>query len=200
MTFQESDLKFQFSDADWQIIKYDAHRYFKILSGAGLKGIDFLGIYQGKQVVFFEVKNFHTHQPINNDAYQIIENTPEFIESIIGKMEDTLSAIKIVIQYLQRKWWYRLFLNYQQFIPTIFIQQKDWYFWHRIQALISDSEEWQFVLWLEIDGSITPAKKKALRTTIQKDLAKKVLSNKGIWVIANMEQPAFTTSLKVKAL
>ena len=197
MTFQESDLKFQFSDAAWQVIKYDTHRYFKILSGAGLKGIDFLSIYQGKQVVFFEVKNFHTHQPTKNGAYQIIENTQEFIENIIGKMEDTLSAIKVVTQYFHRKWWYRFFLTYHRFIPNIFIQQKDWYFWHRIQALINNSDEWRFVLWLEIDGSVTPATKEALRIIIQKALANKVLSNKGIWIIANMEQPAFPTSLTV---
>jgi len=56
MIFKESDLTFNFSQKEWEIIRYDTHRYYKILSGAGLKGVDFLGIYQKNKVVFFEVK------------------------------------------------------------------------------------------------------------------------------------------------
>jgi len=197
MTFQESDLQFNFSDADWQVIKYDTHRYFKILSGVGLKGIDFLGIYQERQVIFFEVKNFHTNKVTKDNSYQIIDNTPLFIENIIHKIEDAKRAVKVVHQYLQRKWWYRFFLNYHSFIPSFFIQQKDWYFWYRIQAIIQAQTTLVCVLWLEIDIILPVEQKQPLMDAIETRLAEAVKDDSIKIVLANLERPIFESTLRV---
>ena len=39
--FIESDLQFYFPD-HWAVREYDNHRFYKNLSGLGLKGLDFL--------------------------------------------------------------------------------------------------------------------------------------------------------------
>ena len=120
MTFQESDLKFEFSDTHWLVKKYNTHRFFKILSGAGLKGVDFIGIYQNEQVVFWEVKNYRTKHRDKIQSYLVIDNTPVFIEKIVRKVVDTLTAISVVHQYLRRQWWYRFYIAYPNLIPLFF--------------------------------------------------------------------------------
>lgn len=197
MTFQESDLQFQFADIDWQIKKYDAHRYFKILSGAGLSGVDFLGIYKETQVVFWEIKNYHTNDASKTPNYLVIKDTSLFIEKIRTKMEDTLTAIRVVHQYLQRQWWYRFFLQYHQFIPTALVRQKDWYFWYRVQNLVQQEKVVVGVLWLELAIDYTVAAKQELLTEIESTLGKR-LNGKGMKIlVASMDKRVFKTSLQV---
>jgi len=197
MTFQESDLTFQFSDADWQIEKYDAHRYFKTLSGAGLKGVDFLGIYCGREVVLWEVKNYHTNQAVKNHRYLIVEHIPTFIENIVDKVTDTLMAIRVIQQYLMRQWWYRFYGRYRSFIPTFLVQYKDWFFWHQVQEKINNDAPLIFVLWLEVDDSFDAESWNELSATIQNDLNKQ-LKEYGIKVVvSSRKQPSFDTSLQV---
>ncbi len=197
MTFKESDLRFQFSDADWQIKKYDTHRYFKILSGAGLKGIDFLGIYRREQVVFFEVKNYHTNHASKQPNYLVLADTPAFVEQVANKMEDTLRAINVIRQYLLRQWWYRFFLKYERFIPTIFVEQKDWYFWHRVEALINTQQAALFVLWLEIATDNFLESRDKLLISVEKALKNELEEDDIKVVLANKKKRVFTTSLLV---
>ncbi len=197
MTFQESDLQFQFSDDEWQIKKYDAHRYFKILSGAGLSGVDFLGIYQGQQVVFLEIKNYRTYKSSSPQDYLVLKDTVLFIEKVANKMKDTLTAIRVVHQYLHRQWWYRLFLKYHSFIPTALVREKDWYFWYRVQELIQQKNAVLGVLWLEVAIDSTVAAKQELLTAIESALGKE-LEGKGITIlVASMDKPVFETVLQV---
>ena len=197
MTFQESDLQFQFSDIDWQIKKYDAHRYFKILSGAGLSGIDFLGIYKETQVVFWEIKNYHSNDTSKIQDYLVINDTSLFIKKITAKMEDTLTAIRVINQYLERQWWYRFFLQYYQFIPTALVRRKDWYFWYRVQDLIQQEKAVVGVLWLEVAIDYTVEGKQELLTEIESALGKE-LTGKGIKIlVASMDKRVFKPSLQV---
>ena len=55
--FEESDLVFHFNQ-DWVVRKYDEHRFYKTISGLGMKGVDFIGIFKAEQVVFIEIKNY----------------------------------------------------------------------------------------------------------------------------------------------
>ncbi|NNE29048.1 MAG: hypothetical protein HKN16_05405, partial [Saprospiraceae bacterium] len=57
MIFSESGLQFQFSN-DWTVIKYDDHKFFRYLSGEGLKGVDFLGFTSEGGLFLMEVKNY----------------------------------------------------------------------------------------------------------------------------------------------
>ena len=195
--FQESDLQFQFSDTDWRVKKYDTHRFFKTLSGAGLKGVDFLGIFQDKQVVLWEVKNYHTNQANKSQNYLIVENTVVFIENIIGKVTDTLTAIRVIQQYLNRQWWYRFYSAYSSYIPTFLIRQKDWFFWHQIQKISKEKGAVTFVLWLEIEASLEVKVWKKILTTIQQELSKQLKKEDISLVIASINQPYFGASLQV---
>ena len=194
MTFEESDLTFNFSDNDWEIIRYDTHRYYKTLSGVGLKGVDFLGIYKKRQVVFFEVKHFRSPQFINATAYSILEDSDTFTNRITGKLDDTINAIRVIIQYLERKLWYRFYLRYDYLMPSFFIKNKDWYFWHRLHQIVQQKELMTFVLWLEIQkNGTTKNSMPALKKALENDLSTLV----GTIKISNKENPVFIESLSV---
>ena len=173
MIFKESDLSFNFSADHWVIKKYDTHRYFKILSGAGLKGVDFLGIYEGKQVVFFEVKHFHTNHPTKPPSYLIFQDLEAFIAKIVDKAHDLIRAISIINQYLERKWWFRLFLKSSAFFPAFLIKNRDWYFWYRVAQLmwVPLKEQPTFVLWLEIEAVLTEKTKDKIHQQIKARLS-----------------------------
>jgi len=93
MTFLESGLQFDFTPTNWRVMKYDTHRYFKILSGAGLKGIDFIGIHKEEALIFFEVKHFRTNNVIikylNRKAwYRYFLKLEQYIPSQLLQQKD----------------------------------------------------------------------------------------------------------------
>ena len=183
MIFQESDLIFEFSEKEWEVLQYDTHRYYKILSGAGLKGVDFLGIYQKTQVVFFEVKHFRS--PIEETtSFQL---GAKFNDLIVGKLADSIRAIRVIHQYLGRKWWYRLYQQFASYIPIFLVRNKDWYFWHRLFFIIQRKDQMQFVLWLE--GEVVFQK----LTTLEHE----VLNLVGQFDVVNIKKPVFKKSLIV---
>lgn len=197
MTFRESDLKFQFSDNEWQVKKFDTHRYFKILSGVGLKGIDFLGVYLEKQVVFFEVKNFHSNHPTKENNYLIFEDLSTFVEKVALKVEDTFTTINVISQYLLRKWWYRLFLKSSNWVPKALIQHKDWYFWYKIKILLDQKKEVIFVLWLEITSEDSTNNTRKLRESVESNLKKRLKAYRLMVILTCKNTPAFADSISV---
>ena len=44
-------------DNEWKVVKFDEHRYYRRLSGYGLKAVDFLAIHVEMGVAFIEMKN-----------------------------------------------------------------------------------------------------------------------------------------------
>lgn len=198
MTFLESDLQFNFAATQWQIMKYDSHQYFKTLSGAGLKGVDFIGIYQQNQLVFFEVKNFRAYAAEVNTTFSIFENTALFIENIQYKLEDTLTAINVIIKYLNRKSWYRYFLKLESYIPARFFQNQDWYFWHQIHRLWKRDAVKTFVLWLEIDKKHAPKESANFKEALADELRKAIENHHFKVIISNKKNPVFIDSLNVK--
>lgn len=197
MTFQESDLTFNFSDDDWEVIRYDTHRYYKTLSGVGLKGVDFLGIYKKEQVVFFEVKHFRSPQFINSTSYPILEDPDTFTNRITGKLNDTIKAIRVIVQYFERKPWYRLYLRYNYLIPSFFIKNKDWYFWYRLHLLTQQKELITFVLWLEIESKNNVYSIENTPILLGEELKNNLLSIIGKVKIVDRKNPAFKASLIV---
>jgi len=192
MTFQESDLQFYFDNAHWRVMKYDAHRYYKILSGAGLKGVDFIGIHNKKQLVFFEVKHFRSPK-VNSK-----ENEALFIQQIYDKMEDTITAIQVIEKLLNRKRWYRYFLKLESYIPFYFVQNRDWYFWHRIIQLWKVNSSNDFVLWVEIAPSYSKLGGNNFRKKLQEKLAIEFSEFKIQPILASIKNPIFKKDLNVK--
>ena len=60
IVFEESGLQFEFNTENWEVIQYDTSKDFLRIRDAidGTKGVDFIGILNGKSLAIFEVKNF----------------------------------------------------------------------------------------------------------------------------------------------
>lgn len=148
MEFIESGLHFRFAE-EWVVKKYDAHRFFQGLSGAGLKGVDFLGILE-EELYLFEVKNFRRRQnwQAENPLEAILAGPAAFAEEIAYKVEDTLLAIDAIWQYYNRKWLFRRLLPAFRRLP---VTENDWRFWARAYALMQHPEQVNVVLWMETE-------------------------------------------------
>ncbi|MEO1434957.1 MAG: hypothetical protein AAFV80_05430 [Bacteroidota bacterium] len=144
--FQESGIQFEFSE-EWVVKKYDDHRFYKYLSGRGFSGVDFISIRNGKEVVFWEMKNFLPRPGgRGHDPEQTLEDDPErFYYEISEKVKDTLLLIDTVKKYYLRKWWFRWFYRYFKNRKK---PQADWIFWSQLDELIQEKGV-HFILWME---------------------------------------------------
>lgn len=147
MDFLESGLRFIFGP-EWVVKKYDEHPYFQGLSGAGLKGVDFIAIHAGRKAVLIEVKNYRTRHNVEMDRFFEVLAKPaeELAIEMRRKTEDTLLAIDAVRQYYDRSWWYRRFRRLWIHWPWV---QHNRAFWTRINELAD--QQLQVVLWLALD-------------------------------------------------
>lgn len=150
-SFSESDIAFTFGE-DWVVKKYDDHAYYDILSGYGIKGVDFIGIYKNERLYLIEVKNYHkrSYSPVAPDLSDLKGVSPPLAADMHDKIGDSLRLIKIVNKYLARKWWYKisLFLKNTTRSQTI---KKDWHFWNRVRELSENAQNVFPILWLEMD-------------------------------------------------
>lgn len=197
MQLKESALLFDFDNKDWIVKKYDDHQYYKPLSGAGLKGVDFIGIFQQRKVVFIEVKNFRAKHPTKKEPFSVLAETNQFITKIADKFEDTFVATTTIKAYLQKKWWYRLFLQFETRLSPSFFLKRDWYFWHMVHQLANDKEKMEFVLWLEIEERISNKGKIDLGQHIDNMLEAQLVEFTENITVASITQPIYTSSLKV---
>jgi hypothetical protein len=148
-TFIESDLLFNFP-ASWAVREYDNHRFYKNLSGLGLKGLDFLVLApEGEGHLYLvEVKNYRTRIREGN-TYEAPLKSPEALAATVAtKYEHTLRAIRAVHLFYQRKWWYRL-LN--RLIRNSQYAQYDPVFWTRAYELARQPSLHTLLLWIEME-------------------------------------------------
>jgi len=113
--FIERNTIVDFED-DWYVIKLDEHRYYKRVSGYGLKAVDFVATHPKIGVFLIELKDYEKGR----------ESIPENIDLVmIEKQEDTLKLMRIIEKYYQRQFIYRLmrWINNDKLYP------KDWRFW-----------------------------------------------------------------------
>jgi len=148
MEFIESGLHFYF-DPPWVVKKYDAHRFFPGLSGAGLKGVDFIAIQKGR-LLLIEIKNYRRRQSwqTENPLEAVLENPEGFADTITHKAEDTLRGINAIGTYYRRKWLYKFSAPLLYLLPA---NGWDFLFWLRAYRLARRPENVQFVLWLETE-------------------------------------------------
>jgi len=202
MRLSESDLLFDFDDSAWIVKRYDDHQYYNKLRGAGLKGVDFIGIYKQEKVVFIEVKNFRDKNPYQVEPFEVLEETNLFITKMADKLEDTFRATTAIAAFLRKKWWYRLFVKFEGFIPRHWLLHQDWLFWHVVHQLAKDRSKACFVLWLEIEERlsdkvemrlITPLLPQQIDARLEKELAEFTEEV----IVASVQQPAYIEDLKV---
>ncbi len=172
MQFQESDFLFNFNK-DWQIYRFDQHRFYRHLSAVGLKGVDFIGIYKNEFLMLMEIKNYNRRKasPVAPDIRDIIGMRPQLIDIFNHKLEDSMLAIKTVYKYYRRKFWYPLLSSIWKFFPFLLLKNTESYFWLRSYELLHQENKVHFVLWLETENQypdLTATDIQALRVKIKK--------------------------------
>lgn len=146
MIVNESGIRFEFASRHWAGRKYDEHTFFRGLSGAGLKGIDFLGIHRGRQLVLLEVKHFRHSGKVPGARLLAAE--------IAAKIEDTLTGLDAVHQYFERNPFYRLAQPLLRRLPAR--QRLEWPFWARAYQLAQAPRQREVVVWAEVDEAPFP--------------------------------------------
>ena len=149
MTYSESNLVFQFPE-HWAVRKYDGHRFYRRISGLGLKGVDFLLIdpTDGGHLYLLEVKNFRTRTHEGGVFVAKLKPATELVETVTTKYEHTLHALRIVHLYYRRKWWYRWLLP---LLKASTYLQFDAVFWTHAHRLSVQEQQHTLVLWLETE-------------------------------------------------
>lgn len=152
-TYFESGLQFIF-DKKWRVKKYDEHRFYRALSGAGLKGLDFIGLLNQEQLVLIEVKNYKIRFPAKPPPIKekILGAAPTLVETMTYKIEDTFLAVDTIIKYYRRRWWYVPFLKLFDYLPISYLLSYEWAYWTHLQRLILfQKNQVELVLWLEME-------------------------------------------------
>lgn len=197
--FRESGLVFQF-DNHWVIEKYDTHRFYKTLSGAGLKGVDFLGFYEEK-LILIEVKNYriryHDKPPVA--IYNILENPDLLKEKVRRKAKDTIQALRVINKYYERKTFPRLFKPIYQLLKNTRFYTKTPLFWQDAFEAVQTGN-YSLVLWLETQAEypdFSAQKVQEFHTKLRAGAAQKESQS---FTILSLQQKkhTFQTSLKVE--
>ncbi len=141
MNFIESDICFKFG-ADCFVKKFDDHKYYNILSGSGLKGVDFILINKVGKIHLIEVKNYKRRKqsPVEPDVSDIVASPFPLAQHFVEKINDSLRLIRVVNQYHKRKWWVKALLLFENFFPSSFEENQDWYFWILIEKIINNNK------------------------------------------------------------
>lgn len=173
----ESGLIFSFPE-EWIVHDYDSHRFYKYLSGEGLKGVDFIAIHQD-ELILIEVKNYTDRiERGRHIPTEAINNEPEtFVNEFVRKFKDSFRLLKIIGQYYERQWWYRyLFLKFRSWFPESFLLKTETGFWTKAIELAEAPEKISLILWLEFPDSFDLQKQSELRqyfkNSMQADLRK----------------------------
>ena len=94
MTFTESELLFDFSDKTWSyLMQYDEESdFFKIRDAVkGTKAVDFIGVFDEKNLAIIDVKNFRGYRIENKSR---LENGEDSLDmEVAKKVRDTIAGI-----------------------------------------------------------------------------------------------------------
>lgn len=134
--FWESGLHFQFPN-NWRVVSYDQHRFFQAISGAGLSGVDFLGIAPDGRLWMIEVKNYSNGPdpiPGKGPSDQLLKDSASLEARLLKKAKDTRRGIAVVSAFLERKWIYRRWFQYQQRWTFLQAWFPEWGFWSELSG------------------------------------------------------------------
>lgn len=113
--FVEREVKAIF-DEEWKVIKLDNHRYYKRISGLGVKGVDFIAVHQTFGLALIEMKNYKGGEktiPYDLD------------DKMIKKKKGTIKLINTIHKYYQRQIYFRILT----FIGLKFLYPIEWHIW-----------------------------------------------------------------------
>ncbi len=151
-TFEESGLQFSFT-GNWLVRQYDRHTYFRGLSGAGLKGVDFIGIWQERQLFLMEVKNYRYdafgRRKLHIDAR--LAHPGQIAQQLVKKLTDTRRALSSIVRYFQKGLVYR---TLRPLLPYLRSIAPEWHFW-TLASTLAD-QEITYICWLELEAAHQP--------------------------------------------
>ncbi|MEO0788588.1 MAG: hypothetical protein AAFY36_08005 [Bacteroidota bacterium] len=146
--FIESDLPFSFPPDHW-VRAFDEHRFYKAISGQGLKAVDFAVLPPSGPLQLIEVKNYHPRLDAEGSPYPVTPPTADqLVHQLLDKYEDSQRIIRIVNSYYQRKWHYRTQLRLANYFPSPW-SDTDLIFWTSA-ARRSQTDQPQAVLHLAV--------------------------------------------------
>lgn len=147
-SYTEGNLSFTFSNG-WMVRKYDHHTFYQGLSGAGLKGVDFIAV-RPHQLLLVEVKNYRHVRNGRRRATvaRSLEDPQAIADAIARKGWDTLRAIKAIHTYYRRKLDYRLFAP---LLHQFWWAWSDRSFWTHAAREAQSPSSATFLLWLATD-------------------------------------------------
>jgi len=174
VTFNESGLTFTFP-SDWVVYKYDQHRFYKYVSGYGLKGVDFMIITAEGELILLEVKNYFNRFPDAKESPTLaIKNDPiAYAKKFVGKYEDSFQLISSIHQYYEQRHRYRWFMKpLFQYLPKGLQLKTDWGFWTHAHELLKGGNV-KLMLWLELNESIASEREKQIDEPTRAHIVKK---------------------------
>ncbi len=142
MRFEESSRTFVF-DPKWQVTRFDHHRYFRWLSGQGLKGIDFVAIQPNESLLFIEVKNYRKEVP----------SAEKVAEVFCEKIWDSVRIVDVIQQYYKRHFFFRVVRSWIRRWPHRF---GEWGYWTELSELLENPMNCHFILWVEGENLEAP--------------------------------------------
>lgn len=152
MIFQESGLTFEFASQHWIVKDFDHHPYYRILSGEGFKGVDFIGLLDKETLVCMEVKQYRQSFPESKEA--LLHFLHQEAEKVLQKMEDTLYVVGLIHQYYRRK---RLFRLMEPIVSQYPRTYGEWGFWSKAKQLSSSPAHCKFVWFVGFSSPKTTA-------------------------------------------
>lgn len=179
--FEESDLVFHFPP-HWGVREYDNQRFYKNMSGLGLKGVDFLLIdpIGAGHLYLVEVKNYRTRIREDASYHAELKPTEELAAIVTAKYEHTQRAIGAIQLYYKRKWWHSMLTNFLRKSRHL---EYDAIFWAQAYHLAQNSRQHTLLLWIETEVA---------SQSYEQELQQRLKSNltKGLEVkLANQQRP-----------
>lgn len=176
MKFKESDIEFEFG-RDCLVKKFDEHRYYNILSGSGLKGVDFIVIYKNEFLYLIEVKNYkkRSFSPVAPDVSDLLGDPCPLVDQFVEKIQDSITLINVVKKYLAKKWWFGLTEWIKKMLPEDYSLNRDMDFWLKAKAIIeNDKSKLQTMLIIDFDEkyeSLSSAEIAQLKFSLSKNIS-----------------------------
>lgn len=96
MEYKESRLLFKFEEKHWSVVKYDNEHFYREKIHKAIpktKSVDFIGIYNGQALVFFEIKNYRKNSKEESTKKILQYNAENLCLKIAKKVRDTVPGI-----------------------------------------------------------------------------------------------------------
>lgn len=122
--WEESRHRIAFDDS-WRVRAYDRGPWFRHVGGWGIKGVDFMGLREGR-LYLVEVKNY---APVAGRPARPLPEAGQWVEDIDDKFADSRRMVGIVLAALRRHLLFRFWEWGAQYFPLLRRMEPEWSFW-----------------------------------------------------------------------